>query len=136
MGFILAATQLHATPKLTSDAEIATAGYFRLSWTAPRRDWEHPNLYELQQADNPVFTGAATIYQGPDEATVVSGLSNLVRYYRLRVVGEPNWSDTVAVEVRHHSLSRAMGFFALGAVMFGVMVAVLFEGNRRTSDDR
>jgi len=86
--------------------------------------------YELQQADNKEFTNPKTVYVGPDEAAVISGLPSQLYFYRVRLANKNEWSTPIQVEVKHHSLVRAFGFFALGAGMFAIMIIVLIKGAR------
>ncbi len=122
--FISATVQ--AAPVLNSNTNHSTTGYFQLSWPGTPRQQQ----YELQQATSSNFTAADTLYRGPDEATVISGLGNDTYFYRVRHAGDSQWSNTVQVTVEHHSLSRAAGFFALGAVMFIALVFALLTGAR------
>lgn len=125
-GVLLAAAPVAtAVPPLQTDTRVATAGYFRLSWPG-----EGAADYVLQQGRSADFRDGITIYSGPDEATVLSGLADGDYYYRLRERDGRHWSDTVSVEVRHHPLSRALGFFTLGAVMFLATLGVLIRGTR------
>lgn len=111
---------------------LSSAGYFRLSWTVNLNP-SHGNIpqFELQQATHADFNDAITRYQGADRATVISGLANNIYFYRVRLSGEDDWSKTVAVEVKHHPLSRAFSFFALGIAMFIITVTVLLKGARQ-----
>jgi hypothetical protein len=126
---------LIAAPQLDSDTVLSTAGYFQLSWSAPSSSSASPELYVLQQSENQDFNNAKTLYQGPDQASVISGLSNSTYYYRVRLADAPDWSNTLAVEVKHHSLSRALGFFILGAMMFLATTFVLLKGARVRRQD-
>lgn len=71
-----------ASPTLSADTAIATAGYFRLSWVVsgpgklPR--------FELQESANADFLDPRTIYNGPDAATTFSGRSDGDYYFRVR----------------------------------------------------
>lgn len=116
-----------AGPQLDSDTALSTAGYFRLTW----HDDKPGATYKLQQADSSSFKDAQVLYQGQDEASVISGLANGHYYYRVANTETGQWSAPLEVEVRHHPLSRALGFFSLGAVMFLATLAVLITGNRR-----
>lgn len=113
--------------QLQSDTALSTAGYFRLSWQQEQRTG-----YQLQQARNSDFSDAHDIYRGEDSATVISGLADGHYFYRVRNPSANGWSETVEVEVKHHPLSRAFGFFALGAVMFVATLVVLLKGARST----
>lgn len=98
---------------LSSSAAISTAGYFRLGWSSASQD-EAAIHYELQQARNQQFTRAVTIYEGPDRASVVSGLADQVYFFVYARKAARNGVLPVRVEVKHHSLTRAFGFFDSG----------------------
>ena len=116
-------------PTLQSDSEIATAGYYRLSWEGIAT-----SDYLLQEASDPDFTNVKTLYEGPDTASLISGRSNGVYYYRVRTIDQAEdpdaWSNVAKVEVTHHPLSRAFMFFALGAIVFFATLIVVVVGNK------
>lgn len=117
-------------PRLFSDTQTATAGYYRLNWESADIDL----VIELQQADNPAFTDAELRYRGRDTASVVSGMQDGKWYYRARSVTDSNispWSDTVAVKVAHHSLPRAWLFFGLGALVFAATLLLIIRGTEQ-----
>lgn len=128
-------TPVAASVSLSSDSALSTAGYFRLSWktqAAPSDEDSGEKIqFELQQATRADFGDAVTLYHGPDQASVISGLANNTYYYRVRGNGDDRWSNAVSVEVQHHSLAQAFAYFALGIVMFIITVAVLLKGTRR-----
>ena len=111
-----------AVSEFETDTQVATSGFFRLSWQSDAE----VELEELEDADG---RGARLIYRGADQAYFVSGKPDGVYGYRIRVPAqsEPSpWLGPVEVEVRHHSLTRAWLFFALGAFVFlSILVLVL-----------
>ena len=112
-------------PQLTSDTDIATAGFYRLTWKTTQA-----GAVELQEATDPAFRNTITFYKGPDRATVISGKPNGTWYYRVRALigAQPGtWSEPVAVKVSHHSLSRALLFFGLGVVVFLATLTMVFR---------
>ena len=121
-------------PLLASDTEIATAGYYRLSWQGETSAVE----YELQASSNADFSTPRLIYRGPDLATVISGQADGDYFYRLRArqAGERTggrsgaWSAPVKVHVQHHSLARALAFFAAGALVFIATLLLVLRGAR------
>lgn len=119
----------NATPELTTSSTLSTAGYLQLSWTSDSSGNELQQ-YVLQQSTSPDFDPSTTLYQGPDQSTVISGLADNTYYYRVRQLQQDTWSEPVKVEVKHHSLTRAFGFFALGAFMFVMTVGVLLNRAR------
>ena len=130
--YCLTIVSAHATttPTLSSDTSFSTAGYFQLSWGNQETAPDQTAQYELQQAMHSDFSDAHTRYRGSDAATVISGLDDSKYYYRVRYENDSVWSNAVEVEVKHHPLSRAFGFFALGLVMFVATVIVLLKGVR------
>lgn len=121
-------------PTLSSDTDIATGGYYRLSWQLSEAAQDQRPQFQLQEAAQSDFDGAQLIYQGPDLARVISGQDDATRYYRVRArINDTTtpWSEPISVEVKHHLLSRALSFFAAGAVVFGATVFVIIKGARK-----
>jgi hypothetical protein len=85
---------------------------------------------------DPDFETHRIVYEGPDNARLMSGKSDGDYYYRLEnarpVNGYPSdvLSNTLRVTVRHHSLARALTFFAIGATVFAVTLALVLFGDR------
>lgn len=125
VGCFMSGSAICASPKISSDSKLSTAGYFQLSW---QDDSAHS--FQLQQATRADFREAVTLYQGSDQATVISGLPDGDYFYR--VANENHQlSKPIKVSVKHHSLSKALAFFGLGAVMFVIMVSLLIRGATR-----
>ena len=123
-------------PLLTTDTQLATAGYYQLSWRPGSAQVSHKALhFELQQSATADFQSVKTIYRGPDRASVISGQPDGDYYYRIRAMNDQTstaWSRPVVVEVRHHSLVRALGFFATGAAVFFVtLLFIVFRSRHR-----
>lgn len=117
-----------APPRLDSDADIATAGYFRLSWETIA------GRVELQEATDARFRDARTDYIGPDRAAVISGKPDGTWYYRVRAADGSRagpWSEPVAVTVKHHTLHRALVFFGLGVAVFLTTLLMVVRGAGR-----
>jgi len=118
----------YQAPRLFVNNTIATAGFFRLHWETQAKH------VELQVATSPQFEAPTTAYIGPDRATVISGKPNGTLYYRVRALDSqhPNpWSESVIVEVRHHSLPRALMFLSLGVLVFLITVTMIIRGTRK-----
>ena len=112
---------------LEADSDIATAGFFQLTWTS-----EGP--VELQESRQPDFSAARVIYAGADRARVISGKPDGDWYYRVRPAGNPvsaPWSEPIHVTVAHHSLGRALTFFAVGAIVFAATLGLIVRGSRQ-----
>lgn len=109
---------------LKSDSDIATAGFYRLSWIAD----QPVELQESVQAD---FSDARVVYRGADTAMFVSGKSDGSYFYRARSADSTqSWSEVVKVSVEHHSLPRAFTFLAIGIVVFLATIALIVNGSR------
>jgi hypothetical protein len=113
-------------PQLTSDSDVASAGFFQLSWKTDAQ------RVELQEATNPGFRNAKTFYIGPDRASVISGKPNGSWYYRVRALDpeQGGWSEPVTVLVDHHDLSRALMFLFVGVIVFVATVVMILRGGR------
>lgn len=125
-------------PEISSNTEVATGGYYRVSWKLPTQTGSAVPQFELQESSEQTFSGARRLYQGPDLARVISGQRDGTRYYRVRASVDGRntpWSAPVSVAVAHHPLSRALSFFAAGAVVFGATVTVIIKGARKAQRD-
>ena len=126
----------HANPTLVlhSDTEIATAGYYQLRWEWP----EVTPATRFILLESAVHEGADTkriIYSGSDTASVISGKPDGIYAYSVQVldgrVQPVAQSDRVQVMVEHHSLTRAIGFFMLGAIVFVATLLVILRSAAR-----
>ncbi len=121
-------------PELKVDNALATAGYYRLEWRLPAVTSDDDMRYVVQEAQDNRFHDAITLYEGPDLAMVLSGREDGLRYYRVRASkgDQPlsQWSESISVETRHHSLLRALAFFAIGALVFAATLVLILRGPR------
>jgi len=105
--------------ELSASTSLSTDGVYQLRWSASEDA-------ALEEASEPGFDDARTLYEGPDRARLVSGRGDGIRYYRLtrdeRTVSEP-----VSVEVEHHDLARALLTFAIGAFVFGATAVLVLS---------
>ena len=108
-----------------ADLQIADsdfgAGYVTLAW---------PDLqgqsFILEGNDG---TGWTELYDGSNRASTLTGLPN--GDYRYRVKSNTGAStEPLKVTITHHPLSQALSFFGAGAVVFLILLAVLFNGPR------
>ncbi len=131
IGFCAAAVLAAAPPaggapvELHASTEVATAGYFQLHWSAPGK------AVVLQEDTTPAFTSPRLVYRGPDNARVLSGKTDGEWYYRARTAGSDGvFGDVLEVTVQHHSLARALAFFAVGALVFLATLTAIITGAR------
>jgi hypothetical protein len=109
---------------LQADTEIATAGYYQLSWDAD-------GAIVLQEAASPDFRSPREVYRGADNARVMSGKADGDWYYRARTAGSgSDFGNVVRVTVEHHPVERAFAFFSLGALVFLITLGVIIRGAR------
>ncbi|WP_018142355.1 hypothetical protein [Thioalkalivibrio sp. ALJ7] len=113
-----------ATPAFDAPPERSTDGGFTLNW-------ETDTAVVLEQATGPDHADARIIYEGSDTSTVISGLSDGEYRFRLRAAEADDWADQATVTVEHHSLARAFGFFAVGAIVFLVLIGAILRGRPR-----
>jgi hypothetical protein len=118
---------LAATLNLSSDTEIANAGYYQLSWDGT------DGPYHLEESSTTDFSTYRTLYQGDDLATVISGKPDGVYYYRISLSNEQQIADSnvVKVTVAHHPLKTALLFFLAGAIVFVATFIMIIKGNRQ-----
>lgn len=131
LGLFSATAMAAHSIDLSSDTEVATAGYYQLRWRAD----DSGVRFRLLESDNPRFNHSRVIYQGPDLATVLSGKRNGKYYYRVAELKDHTpvtVSNTVMVKVAHHSLAKALLFFAIGAAVFLATLLMILKGNRQT----
>jgi len=104
----------------------ARDGSFTLSWGA---DADAAKAFRVTER-----TGAqpVTLYEGADTARFQSGKPDGRYVYRVAALsagGEVlGTSDEIEVVVDHHSLMRALSFFALGAFVFGAIIVRIALG--------
>jgi hypothetical protein len=113
--------------KLTSDSEVATAGFFQLRWQS-----NSPGPWQLQESENSDLKDYKVIYSGPDLARVISGKSNGIYYYQVVAIKNPvsEKSNIIKVTVAHHPLTNAFIFFIVGALIFLAILFSILKGNR------
>lgn len=99
-------------------------GYIQLSWNnAGERS------VELQQARQPSFAEATTLYQGKNRSIMLSGLPNGTYFFRIRASTDM-WSDTVTLQVSHYPIAQALILFVLGVLVFLSAAWVVIRGAR------
>ena len=121
--------------------EQTESGHVKLSWKVPNSSSSAaPWVFELQKSNDPNFSSAVQLYRGPDLATFLSGLPNGNYFYRVRtsIRGEAHsdWSPTILVKVKHHSLSLALWLFGIGATVFLLTVGIVVQGAVSTSKNQ
>ncbi|MGD8964511.1 MAG: fibronectin type III domain-containing protein, partial [Gammaproteobacteria bacterium] len=87
-----------------------------------------------QESRQPDFSAARVIYAGADAARVISGKPDGDWYYRVRPAGTQvtaPWSAPIRITVAHHSLGRALTFFAVGAIVFAATLGLIIHGSRQ-----
>lgn len=114
--------------------QASSSGHIKLIW-APETELPQSGFdYQLQKSSAADFNQNTIIYTGDDLATYMSGLADGTYYFRLRHVEEKTtapaspWSDTLILNVEHHSLTMALWLFVLGFFVFGAIVIVLLKG--------
>lgn len=121
------------TPLMPSD-NFSDSGYIKIQWDD---DNNIPNAtFRLEQSEDPDFQDPKVVYTGPDRASFISGLPNGHYYFRIRTeAGDEisEWSSTISVRVKHHSLTMALSLASLGLVVFMLTVAVVISGVKKFS---
>ncbi|MEJ2621725.1 MAG: fibronectin type III domain-containing protein [Candidatus Thiodiazotropha sp.] len=118
------------SPTLSLAPAQSTDGKTTLSWDLP----EGASVEVESSLDNN-FVKPTPLYQGSDRSTVLTGLSDGSYHFRARFVRQNGaispWGASVNLLVEHHSLTKAMVFFAIGAVVFAATLLLIILGARR-----
>ncbi|MAM69696.1 MAG: hypothetical protein CMP91_00940 [Gammaproteobacteria bacterium] len=109
---------------LNSNTEISSEGYFVLNWVS---DSDLPLVLQQSLSDN--FSMVKETELTDAGSITITGLVDGLYYFR--VINTSEQSNVVPVQVEHHSLGRALGFFFMGLFLFCVLVAIIFIGNKR-----
>lgn len=122
-----ASSELHPII-LSSDTAVSTEGYFVLSWDAPA---EFSDLTLFQETGPNTTSNDIRAHNLPAAGAItLTGLVDGDYTYRL-LANEQPVSNIVAISVQHHSLSRALGFFSLGLLLFSVLIGSIVVGNKQ-----
>lgn len=124
-----ASSELHPIV-LSRDSAVSTEGYFVLSWNAPA---EFSDLTLLQEAGpNATATDIRATRLPASGAITLTGLVDGDYTYRLLANDQPV-SNIVSISVQHHSLSRALGFFSLGLLLFSILIGTIIIGTKQSN---
>lgn len=115
---------------LATDTELSREGYFVLSWS-PDSNFGSLDLQQSPNSDfsDPDFSNIAVKRVADTDRVTLTGLVDADYYYRL-VADDVVVSNTLTVRVEHHALSRALSFFVLGFVLFGVLLVTIYRGHK------
>ena len=116
---------------LSGSTSNSTDGSLNITWILPEN-----KRIQLQQAEQNQID-YKTIYSGSDSATVITGLSDGKYQFRARMLEADesfsDWSKPLVVEVKHHSLIKAFGFFIVGFIVFlGTLLLIVFGTRQKT----
>lgn len=133
----------NAEIRFTSPAEKETEvseGVINLAWEASADG--PPGVFELQESSAAAFPeeGTRLRYRGPDRGSVVSGMAEGDRYFRVRAIQADGtaggWSETVHVKVRYMPRGKVMVLLSLGAVAFVATLTALFAGHFQSTSGK
>jgi uncharacterized protein (DUF2141 family) len=123
------APALATTPfSLTVSPQESNDGVARLTWEVSGNQSVH-----IQQSRTENFREPVMLYQGNDTGTTITGLKDGSYFFRIGTDnnGDIDWGEPKQLQVAHHSLTRAFGFFAIGVVVFLATLALIVTGSRR-----
>lgn len=123
-------SSLAATTQIQSDSDIATAGYYQLSWSNADPDTQ----MVVEESNNSNFDNSHQIYVGSESSTVISGKQNGDYFYRVKNLNSMQWSEVIKVTVVHHSLPKAFLFFFVGLFIFTSTVVVIVKNRKLPID--
>jgi hypothetical protein len=118
------------SPTLSLAPAQSTDGKTTLSWDLP----EGVSI-DVESSQDNRFVKPTPLYQGGDQSTVLTGLSDGSYHFRARFVHQNGaaspWGESVSLFVEHHTLAKAMAFFVIGAVVFLATLLLIILGARR-----
>lgn len=105
---------------VTCPGPTSDTGAYRISWTG------------AEGAVVRVVENGEVLYEGPQDATTVSGRPAGEYVYRLGVMegGDVSWMDSCTVTVTPPSLGLAFFLFGVGFTVFASLLVVLVRGHR------
>lgn len=121
----------HGPPTLTCPAEPSTTGAYRIAWEDPATVGQVARLVEVGPGGD-----EAVLYEGPAQATTVTGRLAGDYAYRLGVVDDAAggevvaWSPACAVAVRPPDLGFALGLTGFGGLIVVAVALVILRGHR------
>lgn len=120
--------QVFATSiQLTSSDAAPSSGYFTLSWVTSSESNQFTLVQSLDQ-NFPENSNRTTKWDiSSEQSFSMSGLNSGTYYYRIAEFNKPDdWSNTVEIVVKHHSLGKAYFIFNLGAALFLALFVIIF----------
>lgn len=122
---IASSSTLCAAEELRISNNGSTAGYITLNWSESKA--KAPYTIQMNKGE-----GWQTIYQGKDLATTLTGLKNGNYQFRMNAsdpatIDDSHWSEPLDITITHHSLTKALAFFASGFLIFLVLLWLLFR---------
>lgn len=107
-------------PSLRCPGSTNDTGAYRIEWTAA-------NGAVVRIEEN-----GEILYEGPQDATTVSGRPAGEYTYRIGVVdsGDISWSDSCTITVSPPSLGLAFFLFGVGLTVFASLLVVVVRGHR------
>ena len=115
---------------LSSNTTLSNEGYFVLRWQVQDKTAFATNdNVSLSQADNPQMQNARIRHTLPLEGAItLSGFADGDYYFRINSATVS--SEVLKIEVKHHGLTKAFGFFITGLILFCILLACIFIGHR------
>ena len=133
--FLLAYETSHAAdvPGLTvngADSEgVSNDGKVILAYAK-----EEAESVVVEQATVADFSDTILRYQGPDAASVLTGLAEGDYYFRARFDGMEKWSPVVHVRVEFMNRGRLILLFLLGFVVVALTAGAILIGQTRSPE--
>lgn len=123
---------------IQASQNLSETGYFTLNWEIKNKPQEENKsaLFELQSSQSQDFSNATILYQGTQKHRFISGLLDGNYFYRIKATFPQNdhehfiLSEIQKIEVKHHSLDFALYLLMIGAIIFSLIVFMIWHGNR------
>lgn len=107
-------------PSISCPGPTSDTGAYRIAWSG------------ADGAVVRVVENGDVLYEGPQDATTVSGRPAGEYVYRVGVMeaGDVSWADSCTVTVAPPSLGLAFFLFGVGFTVFASLLVVLVRGHR------
>ncbi len=95
--------------------------------------WSGDAPFILQRSPEPGFSAPKVLYEGPEQATYITGLTEGEWFFR---TGDASgvWSEPVRVEVRYVERGRVITLMFTGGIVFVATVGAVIQGYWRNRE--
>ncbi len=109
---------------LEEETVLSDTGYFTVEWANPSSE-----LVQVELSSSTAQSVSRLLYRGNGRKVFLSGLRDGTYDFELKD-HQSLPLDSLTLEVHHHSLSKSLLLFLVGAVVFSLVLVVILRGER------